>query len=319
MRQNITILSTYIMMSSLLPYNFAEQKFKTYCVMEEKQFSRQNYPLDILGEFGLSEEMIYDLPDFVHETIERGGKSPLLPICVEQPFGVTRGYAKFSLIDTEDGIDVLFYPKLTKANLDAFNEEQKTALLAGKVIVADVDDPYITQEGVEDTQRIKAFVQLDKDTNGVIYAPTQAIGRNLNAVGNEYDLTGEDLQRFWEGGLVTVRETNDEGGDEPVTIGVDLSTETGVIVVPGTAEQWENIVRRPMPKYSFGSDGCWVNRDGRLSYVPENDFTKDIMDELESLAKKNGMVLHEPDTQRQDQNQQTPIGIIEEEQRQLVR
>ena len=74
-----------------------------------------------------------------------------------------------------------------------------------------------------------------------------------------------------------------------------------------------------MPKYSFGSDGCWVNRDGRLSYVPENDFTKDIMDELESLAKKNGMVLHEPDTQRQDQNQQTPIGIIEEEQRQLVR
>ena len=124
-------------MSSLLPYNFAEQKFKKYCIMEEKQFSRQNYPLDILGEFGLTEEMIYDLPDFVHETIERGGKSPLLPISVEQPFGVTRGYAKFSLVYTEDGIDVVFYPKLNKAHLDAFNEEQKEALLAGKVIVRD--------------------------------------------------------------------------------------------------------------------------------------------------------------------------------------
>ena len=287
--------------------------------MEEKQFSRQNYPLDILGEFGLTEEMIYDLPDFVHETIERGGKSPLLPISIEQPFGVTRGYAKFSLVYTEDGIDVVFYPKLTKAHLDTFNEEQKEALLAGKVIVADVDDPYITQEGVEDTQRIKAFVQLDKDTNGVIYAPTQPIGRNLSAVANEYNLSGEDLQRFWDGELVTIRETNDDGGDEPVTIGVDLSTDTGVIVVPGTAEQWENIVRHPMPKYSFGSDGCWVNRDGRLSYVPEDDFTKDIMDELESLAKKNGMVPYEPDTQGQDQSHQAYKDIMEEEQRKLAR
>ena len=287
--------------------------------MEEKRFSRQEYPLDILAEFGLTEEMIYDLPDFVHEAIERGGKSPLLPISVEQPFGVTSGYAKFSLVETDEGIDVVFYPKLTKANLDTFSEEQKTALLAGKVIVADVDDSYITQEGVEDTQRIKAFVQLDKDTNGVIYAPTQPIGRNLNAVGNEYDLTGEDLQRFWDGELVTVREANDDGGDEPVTIGVDLSTDTGVIVVPGTAEQWENIVRLPMPRYSFGSDGCWVNHEGRLSYVPEDDFTKDIMDELERLAKQNGIVPHEPDSQGQDQSHQAYKDIMEAEQRQLAR
>ena len=76
--------------------------------MEEKRFSREDYPLDILAEFGLTEEMIYDLPDFVHETIERGGKSPLLPISIEQPFGVTRGFAKFSLIDTDEGIDVMF-------------------------------------------------------------------------------------------------------------------------------------------------------------------------------------------------------------------
>ena len=287
--------------------------------MEEKRFSRQEYPLDILAEFGLTEEMIYDLPDFVHEAIERGGKSPLLPISVEQPFGVTRGYAKFSLVETDEGIDVVFYPKLTKANLDTFSEEQKTALLAGKVIVADVDDSYITQEGVEDTQRIKAFVQLDKDTNCVVYAPTQPIGRNLNAVGNEYDLTGADLQRFWDGELVTVREANDDGGDEPVTIGVDLSTDTGVIVVPGTAEQWENIVRLPMPRYSFGSDGCWVNHEGRLSYVPEDGFTKDIMDELERLAKQNGIVPHEPDNQGQDQSHKAYKDIMEEEQRQLAR
>ena len=35
--------------------------------MTEKKFHREEYPLDILSEFGLTEEMIYDLPDFVHD------------------------------------------------------------------------------------------------------------------------------------------------------------------------------------------------------------------------------------------------------------
>ena len=55
--------------------------------MQEKKFHREEYPLDILSEYGLTEEMVYDLPDFVHATLEMGGKSPLLPIVVEQPFG----------------------------------------------------------------------------------------------------------------------------------------------------------------------------------------------------------------------------------------
>lgn len=286
--------------------------------MATKQFCRDDYPLDILKEFGLTEEMIYDLPDFVHETIERGGKSPLLPISFEQPFGVTRGYAKFSLIDTEEGVDVLFYPKLKQSYLDAFTEEQKSVLLEGKVIVAEVDDPYITDEGVEDVQRIKAFVQLDKDTNGVIYTPTQAIGRNINAISSEYNLSGDDIQCFWNGGLVTVQVETEEGNQEPVTIGVDLFTDTGVIVVPGTAEQWENTIRRTMPEYSFGTDGCWVNHDGRLSYIPEEEFTKDIMDAMERLARQNGMIMPEPDNV-QEQELQTHVPVSEEEQRQLVR
>lgn len=203
--------------------------------MEEKRFHREDYPLDILAEFGLTEEMIYDLPEFVHETLERGGKSPLLPICVEQPFGVTHAYAKFCLIETEEGLDVMFSPKLKSINLDAFSEEERQSLLSGKVIVAEVDDKAVTDEGVEEMQRIQAFVQLDRDTNGVIYAPTQVIGRNLNAVATEYELSGDDLNSFWKGGLVTLYEENRLGQKEPVTIGVDLFTDTGVIVVPGTA------------------------------------------------------------------------------------
>lgn len=41
--------------------------------MTNKKFYRDEYPFDILGEFGLTENMIYDLPDYVHERIEMGG------------------------------------------------------------------------------------------------------------------------------------------------------------------------------------------------------------------------------------------------------
>ena len=69
---------------------------------------------------------------------------------------------------TEDGIDVLFYPKLTKAHLDAFNEEQKTALLAGKVIVADVDDALLIVP-LEEEQKIKLYVNEVKSKFGDKY------------------------------------------------------------------------------------------------------------------------------------------------------
>ena len=267
--------------------------------MQEKRFHREDYPLDILSEFGLTEEMIYDLPDFVHESIEMGGKSPLLPITIQQPFGETQLYAKFCLFETENGTDVLFFPKLKSINLDQFAEHDKKLLLAGKVIVSDIEDRKDGADEGEEPHIIKAFVQIDKDTNDVLYTPTQIIGRNLSAIAGEYDLDGEQLQRFWEGELVTFTETNDQGVEEPVTIGVDLFTDKGVIVIPGTAEHWENIVRRTMPEYSFGNDGCWVNRHGQLQYVPDDEFTKEIYDVLNRNAKANDVP---PITPKQEDN-----------------
>ena len=266
--------------------------------MQEKRFHREDYPLDILSEFGLTEEMIYDLPDFVHENIEMGGKSPLLPITIQQPFGETQLYAKFCLFETENGMDVLFFPKLKSINLDQFAEHDKKLLLAGKVIVADIEDRKEDADGVE-PRIIKAFVQIDKDTNDVLYAPPQVIGRNLSAIAREYDLDGEQLQRFWKGELVTITESNDQGIDEPVTIGVDLFSDKGVVVIPGTADLWENIVRRTMPEYSFGNDGCWVNRQGQLQYVPEDEFTKEIYDVLNRNARAYNVP---PITPNQEEN-----------------
>ena len=40
--------------------------------MTEKRFHREEYRFDILGGFGLAEEMIYDIPGFVHDKMEVG-------------------------------------------------------------------------------------------------------------------------------------------------------------------------------------------------------------------------------------------------------
>lgn len=286
--------------------------------MQEKKFYRDEYPLDILEEYGLTEEMIYDLPDFVHETLEMGGKSPLLPIKVQQPFGHTNAFAKFRITETEEGLDVIFSPKLTSADLSQFSENEQELLKEGKVIVAEIEDTVITDEGVEDKRLIKAFVQLDKDTLGVVYCPTPLIGRNLNAIANEYDLTGDQLKSFWQGALVTIQEENEYKELEDVTIGIDLFDDKGVVVIPGDADRYQNTIRHPMPMYNFGTDGCWVNRDGYLHYVPEAEFTSDIQQELNRLARRSNLAQAQQ-TEQNENNVHINHNNTPDENRQITR
>ena len=243
--------------------------------MTSKRFHRDEYPFDILGEFGLTENMIYDLPDYVHENIEMGGMSPLLPISIKQPFGCTHCYAKFCLIEVEDGIDVLFSPKLKEADLSNFLKQDRQLLLEGKTIVSEVEEAVLLDDGTENKRKVKAFVQLDKETNSVVYAPTQIIGRNLQTVTNEFDLSESELQGFWKGELVTTEMSDEDKVTANITIGIDLFSEKGVVLIPGGAAQWKRVVHKSMPEYNFGNDGCWVNRHGMLEYVPEENFTKD--------------------------------------------
>lgn len=108
--------------------NFAKDYIHKNTFMTNKRFHRDEYPFDILGEFGLTENMIYDLPDYVHEIIEMGGMSPLLPISIKQPFGCTHCYAKFCLIEVEDGVDVLLYARHEHC---LTGESPEQALIAG--------------------------------------------------------------------------------------------------------------------------------------------------------------------------------------------
>lgn len=144
-------------------------------------------PYETLAKYGLTREMIEDLPMHVLEDIGQGRRSPVLPIQVEdENENVIKSRTRFAFVRMEDGkVDVMFYPVLSQAPLAQYDQEQQKQLLSGKVILADM---------MIDGKQSKAFVQLDAETNQVMYAPTPVIGRNLQVLSGEMHLSSAEVK-----------------------------------------------------------------------------------------------------------------------------
>ena len=161
--------------------------------MKRNSFEESEVPYQTLAKFGLTHEMIEDLPMHVLDDISNGRPSPVLPVSME----VNEGYSiksrtRFALVRMADGnVDVMFYPVLKYAPLDKFTKEQQELLKQGKAVVADVDMP--------DGAHVKAFVQIDGETNQVMAVPTPVIGRNLQVLSDELSLGGTELKSIQNG------------------------------------------------------------------------------------------------------------------------
>lgn len=249
--------------------------------MKQVQFEESEVPYQTLARFGLTQEKIEDLPLWVLEDIGQGRRSPLLPIQVTDENGVTlRSRTRFALIRMEDGkVDVVFYPQLEKSPLEAFTKEQQEDLLAGKAILSDVKDA----EG----RNSKAFVQIDKETNQVMSVPTPVIGRNLEVLKDELKLSPAELNVMQKGEPLTLIME-----DEQVTVGIDLNNKTGIRICQGDSQKWKENTKREWDKYTFGCYGCWVmDNDGNLDYVPEEEYSEELWNELNSKSRAKAMKL----------------------------
>ena len=94
-------------------------------------FEESEIPYGTLERFGLTQEMVEDLPYDVLQNIYNGRRSPVLPIIITAEDGETEpARTRFSLVRTpEGGADVLFFPKLDEYYLNLFDDEQKQRLL----------------------------------------------------------------------------------------------------------------------------------------------------------------------------------------------
>ena len=244
--------------------------------MERFQFNENEFPYGTLQQFGLTQEMIEDLPTRVLNDLYDGRRSPLLPIQVEdENQEVVCSRARFSLVRKDSGdVDVLFYPELQEADLSQFDEQQRAKLEAGKSIIAIIEN----KEG----KRVPSFVQIDPETKQVLSAPTQVIGRNLQVATDAVNLSAAELNSLQKGDVVMF--TREDG--QPISMGIDLNERSGIRFTPGDVQMWSEQRKRDWDKYTFGVYGCWVmGDDGNLSYVNEDDYT----DEMWNEQKKAGL------------------------------
>lgn len=137
--------------------------------MKKVQIEFDELPFSTLERFGLTREMIEDLPMRVLEDICNGRHSPVLPVRVtDEHGGQIESRSRFAFIRMDDGqVDVVFYPALKSSPLERYDEAQQKQLLDGKAIVADVE--------MSDGRSSKAFVQIDAETKQVMYVPSKSI------------------------------------------------------------------------------------------------------------------------------------------------
>ena len=228
-------------------------------------FADEEIPYEVLKRFGLSQEMIEDLPQNVLSGIRDGHRSPVLPICYTCEDGAkVLDRARFSLFrDDENGeVKVMFYPKQTRLTLDMFNEAEQAMLCDGKAIIG------ITT--TEDGREVQSFYQLDADTMQVLSVPTPVIGNNLQVLADFFQLSSAELTCLKNGEPLTIADENDE-----VTFGIDLNDPKGFRHCMGNVQKWREQASQPMETYTFGIFGCWVkDDDGNLDYVPEDEYTE---------------------------------------------
>lgn len=166
--------------------------------MKKVQIEFDELPFSTLERFGLTREMIEDLPMRVLEDICNGRHSPVLPVRVtDEHGGQIESRSRFAFIRMDDGqVDVVFYPALKSSPLERYDEAQQKQLLDGKAIVADVE--------MSDGRSSKAFVQIDAETKQVMYVPTPIIARNLKVLAEVMRLGTVEVNGMQHGEPLTV-------------------------------------------------------------------------------------------------------------------
>ena len=245
--------------------------------MNVVRFELIELPYPTLARFGLTQEMIEDLPMRVLDEICDGRHSPVLPVRVRDEKGeLIESRSRFALVRRDDGLsDVVFYPVLESSPLERYDEAQQKQLLAGKAILADVE--------TADGRHSKAFVQIVEETKQVMYIPPPIIGRNLQVMADIMHLGTMEVNSMQNGEPLTL-----VVDDEPVTVGIDLHDKTGIRFCSGDSQKWKEQPKREWDKYTFGVYGCWVmDDDGNLDYVPEEEYTEELWNEQKKSAERN--------------------------------
>lgn len=260
--------------------------------MSVNKINNSEIPYGVLETFGLTRNMIDDLPMDVLSKILSGQRSPVLPVEIEgRDSEKICARAKFSLVYAESGmVDVVFHPvfgpigdKICMVTRDMVTGKEQLKMMDTRAVYSDavieglkagrvVMDYIVANDG----RKVKSFLQLDPETNEVLAVPTAVIGRNLQTLVGEFGLTVAETNCIQNGEVLTIAQD-----EEQVSVGLDLNSATGLRFEKGDGKRWKEGGVRQWNKYSVGVFGCWMMEDGELSYIPEEEYTEEVWDEIE--------------------------------------
>lgn len=242
--------------------------------MNIQRIEENEIPYEELGKFGLTQEMIDDLPEPIMNKLLGGMRTPLLPI--EQVDGdgvIHKDFARIRLVKEGEQVHPMFLPVKDQSNLEYFTGEQKEALKNGKVLKV-----------ILPSNNSWNYVQLDSATNSIISVKSNLVDNNLSLLANNMGIDENYIQELENGKVVTL-----EKDDQKLSVGLDLNEETGILSVNGDAQTWqkERDGILAFDKYNFGIYGCWTRDDkGMLSYVPEDEYTEEMCVEQDAILQK---------------------------------
>lgn len=243
--------------------------------MPKRKYTEQDIPLDILEKFGMTQQMVEDLPQSERNKLMDGSFTTEMPISITHEDGsVIRTKAAIKIISKgNDEIDLLVAPMWKRNELQGFSEEEVNNLRAGKVLL--ISGPHKGDK----------YVQLDDVSNHVISEEAELIQHNIQVYQKLFDLDEDETSDIMKGDPITIGDI-----DDPFTIGVDLHSPEGIHHVDGDKIEWEKTRRGDiLPHFNFGMFGCWVTDDnGTLDhYVVEEKYTKQMIDEMQRVAEQN--------------------------------
>ena len=237
-------------------------------------FTQQEIPYGILQKFGLTQEMIDDLPGNVMHRFLTSRTTPVLPITTENVEGEkVSTLARISLVRVGDGtVDVCFAPQWEDEDLTNFSAEQQEILKNGGVTTA-----MMPGKG-------RCFVQFDDTINQVMAVPTTIINQNISILTRSLHLDKTDKETLEEGGVVQMQING-----QTVSAGIDLNETSGVRIANGDIITWQEDAKADrLPRYNFGIFGCWLaDDDNVLSYVAEDDFGPELQEEQKRAGAAN--------------------------------
>lgn len=242
--------------------------------MDKIKISENEIPYEELAGFGLTQEMIDDFPEKVMDKFLSGQRTPLLPIERADEDGVIhKDYARVRLVQTQEGTKPVFLPLIAKNDLGDFSETQKASLRNGDVLRV-----------VLRTNNSWNYVQLDEATNSIISVKADIIDQNLDILSGKLGLQEQQVKALQDGAVIGM-----ETDGKELSVGIDLNEETGIRSMDCSKEEWleQRNEGSKLEKYNFGIYGCWAKGDdGKLSYVPEDKYTDEMVRAQEDLVDK---------------------------------